>query len=294
MISSLIYYLSEYRNPVKNKGQKIRNISKVILAVTPDFMFDFYMRVTKKIFTSWSDKDSKHICSLFGVAGYKTEVMPRSYLCIRDSRDAAGTKVPYVLWLIAGMVPWFFFSDALSGGTRALLDYSYLVKKVVFKIDILPIVKIVSAVFVHLFFLAFAVLLYTLYGYYPDVYTLQVLYYSICLFVLVMGISYLTSAVVVFFRDLNQVINIVLQVGVWVTPIMWNIDTMDISPVLKNLLKLNPLYYIVQGYRDAFIGKVAFFERWELTIYFWVVTIVFVVLGTHVFKKLRMHFADVL
>ena len=209
-------------------------------------------------------------------------------------RDAAGTKVPYVLWLIAGMVPWFFFSDALSGGTRALLDYSYLVKKVVFKIDILPIVKIVSAVFVHLFFLAFAVLLYTLYGYYPDVYTLQVLYYSICLFVLVMGIYYLTSAVVVFFRDLNQVINIVLQVGVWVTPIMWNIDTMDISPVLKNLLKLNPLYYIVQGYRDAFIGKVAFFERWELTIYFWVVTIVFVVLGTHVFKKLRMHFADVL
>jgi len=209
-------------------------------------------------------------------------------------RDAAGTKVPYVLWLIAGMVPWFFFSDAVSGGTRALLDYSYLVKKVVFKIDILPIVKIVSAVFVHLFFLAFAVLLYTLYGYYPDVYTLQVLYYSICLFVLVMGISYLTSAVVVFFRDLNQVINIVLQVGVWVTPIMWNIDTMDISPVLKNLLKLNPLYYIVQGYRDAFIGKVAFFERWELTIYFWVVTIVFVVLGTHVFKKLRMHFADVL
>ena len=209
-------------------------------------------------------------------------------------RDAAGTEVPYVLWLIAGMVPWFFFSDALSGGTRALLDYSYLVKKVVFKIDILPIVKIVSAVFVHLFFLAFAVLLYTLYGYYPDVYTLQVLYYSICLFVLVMGISYLTSAVVVFFRDLNQVINIVLQVGVWVTPIMWNIDTMDISPVLKNLLKLNPLYYIVQGYRDAFIGKVAFFEIWELTIYFWVVTIVFVVLGTHVFKKLRMHFADVL
>ena len=209
-------------------------------------------------------------------------------------RDAAGTEVPYVLWLIAGMVPWFFFSDALSGGTRALLDYSYLVKKVVFKIDILPIVKIVSAVFVHLFFLAFAVLLYTLYGYYPDVYTLQVLYYSICLFVLVMGISYLTSAVVVFFRDLNQVINIVLQVGVWVTPIMWNIDTMDISPVLKNLLKLNPLYYIVQGYRDAFIGKVAFFERWELTIYFWVVTILLFGLGSVIFKRLKPHFADVL
>ncbi len=208
--------------------------------------------------------------------------------------NAAGVTVPFVLWLTAGMVPWFFFSDALSGGTRALLDYSYLVKKVVFQIDILPIVKVVSAVFVHLFFLAFAVLLYTLYGYYPDFYTLQIIYYSLCLFVLVLGISYFTSAVVVFFRDLNQVINIVLQVGVWVTPIMWNMDTMDISPVIKNILKLNPLYYIVQGYRDAFIGKIAFWERAGLTAYFWGFTIVCIFFGTYIFKKLRMHFADVL
>ena len=208
--------------------------------------------------------------------------------------NAAGVTVPFVLWLTAGMVPWFFFSDALSGGTRALLDYSYLVKKVVFRIDILPIVKVVSAVFVHLFFLAFAVLLYALYGYYPDLYTLQIIYYSLCLFVLVLGINYFTSAVVVFFRDLNQVINIVLQVGVWVTPIMWNMDTMDISPVIKNILKLNPLYYIVQGYRDAFIGKIAFWERPGLTAYFWGFTIVCTLFGTYIFKKLRMHFADVL
>ncbi|MBO5372831.1 MAG: ABC transporter permease [Lachnospiraceae bacterium] len=208
--------------------------------------------------------------------------------------NAAGAEVPYVLWLIAGMVPWFFFSDALSGGTRALLDYTYLVKKVVFQIDILPIVKIISAVFVHLFFLAFAIVLYAVYGYTPDFYTLQVIYYTFCMLILLLGLTYLTSAVVVFFRDLNQVINIVLQVGVWVTPIMWNMDTMDISPVLKNILKLNPLYYIVQGYRDAFINKVAFWERLELSIYFWCFTLVFLFLGSHVFKKLRMHFADVL
>lgn len=208
--------------------------------------------------------------------------------------NAAGNTVPYVLWLIAGMVPWFFFSDALSGGTRALLDYSYLVKKVVFQIDILPMVKILSAVFVHLFFLAFAIVLYAVYGYAPDVYTLQTVYYTFCMLVLLLGLTNLTSAVVVFFRDLNQVINIVLQVGVWVTPIMWNMDTMDISPIFKSILKLNPLYYIVQGYRDAFINKVAFWERPELTIYFWCFTLVFLWLGNHVFKKLRMHFADIL
>lgn len=80
MISSLVYYLSEYRNPVKNKGAKIRSVSRFIIRITPGFLFDFYMRVTKKIMTSWSDRNSEHICSLFGVAGYRREIMPRSYL----------------------------------------------------------------------------------------------------------------------------------------------------------------------------------------------------------------------
>jgi lipopolysaccharide cholinephosphotransferase len=78
--TSLIYYLSEYRLPVKNKGKAIRNISKVILKITPGFMFRFYMRVCKKIMTSWRTSDSEYICSLFGVAGYEREVMPKSYL----------------------------------------------------------------------------------------------------------------------------------------------------------------------------------------------------------------------
>ena len=65
----------------------------------------------------------------------------------------AGTvsNYPFVLYLVSGIVPWFFFQDALNGGTNALLEYNYLVKKVVFKISILPIVKIISALFVHAF-----------------------------------------------------------------------------------------------------------------------------------------------
>ena len=208
--------------------------------------------------------------------------------------NAAGDQVPYVLWLIAGMVPWFFFSDALSGGTRALLDYSYLVKKVVFQIDALPIVKVISAVFVHLFFVAFAVFLYVLYGYVPDFYTLQIVYYSVGLLLFATGLVYLTSAVVVFFRDLNQVINIVLQVGVWVTPIMWDMEKMEIGTAFKAVLKLNPLYYIVQGYSDALIGKTAIWEKPGQTAYFWAVTLACFWLGSYVFQKLRMHFADVL
>ena len=71
-----------------------------------------------------------------------------------------GIQVEFVLWLIAGLVPWFLFSDALNSGTNSLLEYNYLVKKVVFNISILPVVKITSAFFVNAFFIIFTIVLY--------------------------------------------------------------------------------------------------------------------------------------
>ena len=113
------------------------------------------------------------------------------------------------MWLIAGLVPWFFFSDALNGGTNALTQYTYLVKKVVFKISILPVVKVISALFVHLFFVLFTLILYSAYGYFPDWYTLQIVYYTFCMMILVLGLVYGTCAIVGFFKDLTQIINII-------------------------------------------------------------------------------------
>lgn len=204
-----------------------------------------------------------------------------------------GIEVPFVLWLTAGLVPWFFFQEALMNGTNALLEYNYLVKKVVFKISILPIIKIISALFVHLFFVVFVLILFTAYGYYPDLYTLQVVYYSFCMFVLVLALCYTTCSVVVFFRDLSQIINILLQVGVWATPIMWQITIIG-SQWLQTLFKLNPMYYIVKGYRDALINKEWFFQDIYLTIYFWGFVLVVFGIGTVIFKRLKVHFADVL
>lgn len=206
-----------------------------------------------------------------------------------------GIEIPFVLWLMAGLVPWFYFQEAMNGGTGVLVEYSYLVKKVVFRIDTLPVVKMISALFTHLFFVVFAIVVFWLMGYTPDLYTLQVIYYSFCMIVLTTGIVYATGAVTVFFRDMKEVVGIVLQIGMWVTPIMWNFESMTQIPGwAKAILKLNPMYYVVSGYRDALINKIGFWENMGLTIYFWAVTIVMFVLGTSIFKRLRPHFADVL
>ena len=204
--------------------------------------------------------------------------------------------VPFVLYLVAGIVPWFFFQDALMGGTNSLLEYNYLVKKVVFNISVLPVVKIISAMFVHAFFVLFTIILYAAYGKFPDFYYLQIIYYSVCVFILVLGLSYATSAIVIFFRDLTQIINIVLQVGVWLTPIMWIVEASPLMghPVIMKILKLNPMYYIVSGYRNALIDKQWFWEHPGMTLYFWALTVILFVFGTRLFQKLKVHFADVL
>ena len=76
-------------------------------------------------------------------------------------RNASGevNGYPFVLWLIAGIVPWFLFSEILSSGTDVLLEYAYLVKKIVFNISILPVIKVITATVIHLILLLFTLLL---------------------------------------------------------------------------------------------------------------------------------------
>ena len=214
---------------------------------------------------------------------------------LRAGRQAmGGIEIPFVLFLISGLVPWFYFSDAWPNGTGSLISYSYLVKKVVFKVSILPIVKVMASIYVHIFFVVLTLAIFWAYGYAPDLYSLQVIYYSFGTFLLALGLSYITSSIVVFFRDLSEIINILLQILIWVTPIMWNVETTLADGLLKSILKLNPMYYIVNGYRNALINKHWFWETPRLTVYFWVITLLILGAGMLIFKRLKKHFADVL
>ena len=204
----------------------------------------------------------------------------------------AGNDVPYVLYLTAGLVPWFYFSEALPQGTQAFLEYAYLVKKVVFPIEYLPVVKVLGASVIHGFFVLVLIIIAVLFGYSPSIYTLQVLYYSFALFMLVLGLSYATSAIVIFFRDLAQIIAILLQIGMWATPILWDLNIL--SDQWRFLFSLNPLTYIVNGYRGAIYGGECFFQNPSMTVYFWTFTTLVFLFGLWVFRRLRPHFADVL
>ena len=120
----------------------------------------------------------------------------------------------------------------------------------------------------------------------------QCIYYSFCTFALVVGLSFITSSINVFFKDMSQIVNIALQFGMWLAPIMWHYSMMPEKFLW--LIKLNPVYYIVEGYRDSFITHVGFWNRPLLTLYFWVITGIIFLVGLKLFKRLKPHFADVL
>lgn len=200
-------------------------------------------------------------------------------------------EYPYLLWMLAGIVPWFFFSEALNGATNSLNEYSYLVKKVVFPVGILPAIKIVSAAFIHLIFLGILFVVYLVMGKTPNPYWLQVPYYSLGVLILSLGLSYLTSSIMVFFKDMGQIVNIILQFGVWVTPIMWQYS---LAGRFVPFLKLNPMFYVAEGMRGALLYGEWFWEQPGYTLYFWVFTLGIFAAGVAIFGRLRPHFADVL
>jgi len=201
-------------------------------------------------------------------------------------------EFPFILWLVSGMIPWFYFSAALSEGTNSIVANSFLVKKVLFRVSLLPIIPLLSALIIHIFFIFFMMIMFLYHGYMPEVYWIQIPYYVLATSFLLLGLSWITASIVVFFKDMGQLVSIVIQFGFWLTPIFWSIKI--IPEQYHFILSLNPITYLVNGFRDSMIYHKWFWEDMNATIYFWVLSISIFILGGYVFKKLKPHFADVL
>lgn len=199
---------------------------------------------------------------------------------------------PFILWLVCGMFPWFFFSEAWAGATNSIVSNSFLVKKIVFNVSLLPIIPILSALVVHAFFIIIIFTMFFIYGYYPTIYNIQVLYYLFSLLCLIFGLSLITSSLTVYLKDVGQVVSMLLQFGFWGTPIFWSLDM--IPSQYQIMIKFNPVYYIVEGYRNSFINQQWIWNLGYTGYWFWFITIVITMIGIFIFKKLQPQFADVL
>lgn len=200
--------------------------------------------------------------------------------------------VPFIIWLLPAYLVWAYFSESLTAVTNSLLEYSYLVRKVNFRVSIIPLVKIISVSIVHIVFILFIFFMNALYKIPISIYNLQVIYYFVCTTILLIGLGWLLAAIAPFVTDTVNIVNVIIQIGFWATPIIWDPDNM--SKVVQLILKINPMFYICRGYRDSFVDQIWFWERGYTNVYFWIIVTIVFIIGAITFKKLRPHFADVL
>jgi ABC-type polysaccharide/polyol phosphate export permease len=201
--------------------------------------------------------------------------------------------VPYILWLIPGIMPWFYISDALTTGGSAIRSNPHFVTKMAYPVATLPISEVLSLYFVHLVMMCIACAVFIVSGYGLNIYFLQLPYYLLCCLVFSVVMGMMLSALTAISQDIRQAVKSLLTLLFWLTPILWSADKIP-SKLLQRVVLSNPIAYITAGYRNTFVTQRWFFQDWQYTIYFWAVMVVLALLASFVFTKLEPEFADVL
>ena len=200
---------------------------------------------------------------------------------------------PYAVWFFPGMALWQWINDSVMSASNSIRTYSYLVKKVVFPVDVIPTISIVASSFVGLFLIVIAVVLCLVYKFIPNV--LLLIYVIFATYCFILAFTRLTSAITTVVPDFSNLLGILMQLFFWFTPVIWDLSMLAEHPAILKIMQCMPFTYLVTAFREVFIDKnIIFADHGLYTIVFWAITIIMFVWGNSVFKRTKKDFADVL
>jgi len=200
-----------------------------------------------------------------------------------------GTTV-FAVWFMCGLLPWLMFADTVKRSSNILIANKNLITKNVFPSEILPAVVLFSNIVNHFIFFGIVMFLILITGGKVSIFILLLPFYLLVLSVFALGVGWIVASVDVFLRDVNQILTVVIQLWFFFTPIMYPASILP--PEIQTILKINPLYHVIDGYRRALLT-----HEWPDVSevgYLVVVSLVIIGLGGIVFRRLKPDFADVL
>ena len=200
---------------------------------------------------------------------------------------------PYVVWFLPGMAIWQCLNDSIMSASGSIRNYSYLVKKVVFPVDVIPIISLIGSSFVAIFLFIVAIVVCALFKFIPNIWL--ILYVIFATYAFIIAFTRLTSAITTLVPDFSNLLGILMQLFFWATPVVWSLTKLVNHPLMLKIMQFMPFTYLVTAFRQAFMGgNIITANNGIYTIVFWCVTIVMLIWGNHVFKKNKKDFADVL
>jgi lipopolysaccharide transport system permease protein len=198
--------------------------------------------------------------------------------------------VPYPIFAFSALVPWFFFSNSVNSGTLSLVTYRNIVTKTYFPREIVPLAQVCARLVDFAAAAALYAVLMVFYGVAIGPWALGVPLLFLLLVMFTVSVTLLTSAINVFYRDVNPVVQIGLQLWLYVTPVAYPLAV--VPERFRFFFALNPLTAIVEGFRAVLLyGRPP--EAW-LVITATAVTLTLFVFSILLFKRLDKYFADVI
>ena len=210
---------------------------------------------------------------------------------LRVGRDVNG--IPYALWLIAGVIPWFYMSDMITQGAGAIRRYKFLVTKLKFPVATIPTFVSISKFAVHLCLMLLVIIIYAVCGYFPDIYIIQLPFYMLCMFLFFTAWALFSSMLSAMSKDFLNLIKSLTTALFWLSGIMWDVSRIG-NGLLHTVLMFNPITYVASGFRNVFVYKTWFFQEPEHLLYFCIVLAVMMILAAWSYKKLIKEIPDVL
>jgi lipopolysaccharide transport system permease protein len=198
--------------------------------------------------------------------------------------------VPYPLFAYAALVPWFFFANSVTSGTLSLITYRNIVTKTYFPREIVPLAQVCSRLIDFFAAAALFALLMVFYRVGLSPWALMAPAFFVMLVVFTVGLTLVTSAVNVFYRDVNPVVTIALQLWLYLTPVAYPLTA--VSEQYRPLFMLNPLSAIVEGFRSSLVFGRA--PDWNLVAISLAISVSLFGLAFAMFKRMDKYFADVI
>lgn len=200
--------------------------------------------------------------------------------------------VPYIIWMIVGITAWFFISPSIMQASNSIYKQVGMVSKMKFPVSVLPSISIFSQLSNYFITLIVVILCLVFSGVYPTVYWLQYIYYFFSMIVFLYAFGLFNATITTLVRDYHVMLRSVFRLLFYVSGAIWNFETKNIPENIVKVLELNPLYYIIDGFRDTFLSREWFWNKGSYGVIFWCTTLIFLIVGSHIHLKFRAKFVD--
>lgn len=197
---------------------------------------------------------------------------------------------PYHLWLMCGMMPWLALNSAILGASASIQQAASIIRNVRIPLSIIPMKAVVRAYYEHLWTMAILLIALLLGGVPVTWHYLELAYYLAASWVLLIGAALLTSSLTAVFRDFGELLQPLMRLLFYVSSVVWAID--GLSPGLQRVMRLNPLVYIIEGYRKCLLYGEGFWSSPGQGAYFWLAALALLAAGCTLHMRLRNRFID--